>query len=287
MMDDGAPQQFHYRLPRRVGGWRPGAHAGSGLGAGLEFVSHMSVYDWPDPRRLDLRASLRCPGDDWLVRVSRQRTGVPVHAVVDVSSSMAFGLPRRKLDVAADFVEALGLSAFRVGDALGLLAFDGRERDDLFMPPMRTRGIGSVMAQRLRQCQSHRAGAHGLQAAVQQLAGRQALVFLVSDFHWPLQELEPALDSLAHAFVVPIVAWDRAEIEPPAGNGLAWLRDAESGSGRTLWMRPALRSRWREAAARRRAELDRCFAARGLRAFTMNGCFDAEAMSRHFLEACA
>ena len=45
-----APQEFHYRLPYRVGGWRPGAHPGTRLGAGQEFVSHMSLYARPDPR---------------------------------------------------------------------------------------------------------------------------------------------------------------------------------------------------------------------------------------------
>lgn len=280
-------QEFHYRLPRRVGGWRPGSHPGSGLGAGLEFAAHMSVYDWPDPRRLDLRASLRSPRGDWLVRVSRQRAGVAVHAVVDVSDSMRFGSPRSKLDIAAGFVEALGHSTFRVGDALGLLAFDGRERSDLFMPATRTRGIGLVMASMLRQCKNGTGGALGLEPAVQQLAGRQGLVFLVSDFHWPLDRLNSALDCLAHAFVVPMVVWDPAETEPPAQDGLAFLRDAESGSGRSLWIRPAVRSRWREAVAQRRAELGRCLSARGLLPFFVSGSFDGEAMSRYFFEACA
>jgi hypothetical protein len=52
-------EEFHYRLPQRVAGWRPGSHPGSSLGVGQEFVSHASLYDWPDPRRLDLRASVR------------------------------------------------------------------------------------------------------------------------------------------------------------------------------------------------------------------------------------
>src|SRR5512141_2004802 len=107
-----AVQEFHYRLPYRVGSQRPGSHPGSSLGAGQEFVSHMSLYDRPDPRRLDLRASLRSLGGDWLVRVNRQRAGVPVHVIADVSASMSFGSRRTKLDVAADFVEALGQSAF-------------------------------------------------------------------------------------------------------------------------------------------------------------------------------
>jgi hypothetical protein len=189
--------------------------------------------------------------------------------------------------VAADFLEALGHSAFRVGDALGMIAFDAVERRDVFVPPMRGRGAGSVMAAALRQCRGHGSGAGGLHDAVLHLAGRQGLVFLVSDFHWPLPRLATALHSLAHARVVPIVLWHPAETEPPARDGLALVSDLETGALRTLWMRPALRAQWRDAVARRRIELDRFFAARALRAFHVVGEFDAEAMSRYFLEATA
>src|SRR4029453_5688588 len=132
--------EFHYRIPRKLGAWRPGTHPATTLGAGQEFVSHASLYDRPDPRRLDLRASLRDVRGDWLVRVSRQRAAVAVQVVVDVSASMEFGTTRWKREVAADFVEAGGASAFRVGDALGMAAFDERERDELFVPPMLSRG---------------------------------------------------------------------------------------------------------------------------------------------------
>src|SRR5262245_33962527 len=129
-----SPQEFHYRLPRRLGAWRPGSHPATTLGAGQEFMAHASLFDRPDPRRLDLRASLRDVRGDWLVRVNRQRAAVAAIAMVDVSASMAFGEPKSKLLVAADFVEALGLSAFRVGDTVGLSAFDSTDRMDLFVP---------------------------------------------------------------------------------------------------------------------------------------------------------
>lgn len=280
-------QEFHYRLPHRIGGWRPGSHPGSSLGTGHAFVTHMSLYDRPDPRRLDLRASLRNLDGDWLVRVNRQRAGVAVHVIVDVSASMHFGAHKPKLQIAADFVEALGHSAFRVGDALGMLAFDAVERRDLFMPALLSRGMGSVMAALLRQCASPAGGSEGLQDAVSQVAGRQGLVFLVSDFHWPLTRLETALDVLAPAYVVPMVIWDPAETEPPSQNALASLRDAESGMGRTLWLRPKLRARWRDAVAYRRAELQDFLARRALRPFHVNGAFDGEALSQYFFEASA
>jgi uncharacterized protein (DUF58 family) len=247
----------------------------------------MRLFDRPDPRRLDLRASLRNIQQDWLVRVNRQQASIPVHAVVDVSASMRFGSLRRKIDVAAEFVEALGQSAFKVGDSFGMLAFDSAQRTDLFVPATVGRGMGDTMAGLLRNSAGGAGNARGLQAAILQLAGRRGLVFLVSDFHWPLADLGPALDSLVHAFVVPMIVWDAAEIEPPSHDGLAQMRDMESGQQRTLWIRPKMRERWREAAAARRAELEEMFVERGMRAFYMVGRFDSEAMSKYFFEVAA
>jgi uncharacterized protein (DUF58 family) len=260
------------------------------LGGAQEFVAHTRLYDRPDPRRLDLRASLRSIQQEWLVRVHRQRSSIPVHAVVDVSASMSFGSPRNKLDVAAEFVEALGQSTFRVGDSLGMLAFDSHERADLFVPPMVSRGVGETLAGLLRGCGRASAesdGAQGLHEAIQHLASRRGLVFLVSDFHWPLGGMRATLDSLVHSFVVPVVIWDPAELEPPTSNGLLQLRDLESSAQRALWMRPRVREKWRAAVQEHRRELSRIFAPHAIRPFHVVGHLDSEALSQYFFEVAA
>jgi uncharacterized protein (DUF58 family) len=277
--------EFHYRLPHRVSGWRPGSHPGSSLGGGQEFVTHMRLLDRSDPRRVDIRASLRDLRGDWLVRVNRQRSSIPVYAVVDVSASMRFGVQRPKLHVVADFVEALGTSTYRAGDLLGMYAFDRTERSELFVPPILSRGIGMIMAQALRACTGGAAGIEGLAAVLQHLAGRQGLVFLASDFHWPLERLGSLLDLLAHAYVVPMVVWSSAEVRPPGKDGVAFVEDAETGAHRTLWLRPRLREQWLDAIERRREELEHIFTARGMRPFYLGDEFNSEAMSRYFLEA--
>jgi hypothetical protein len=290
-----APDEFHYRFPDRVRGYRPGSHQALSTGAGQEFVSHARLYDRPDPRRLDLRASLRSLDGEWLVRVNRQRAGVSVHAVVDVSESMRFGA-RTKLQVAGEFLESLGVSAFRTGDAAGMLAFDGDERPDLFVPARVSRGAGSVMAEKLgeaaragatsrrRRADAPPDGGRGLERTITRLIGREGLVFIVSDFHWPPDCLSRVLELLAPAVVVPMVVWNRAEIEPPVASGFALLADAESGAQRSLWLRPVLRNRWREAVARRRSDLERIFSASSARPFYVSDTFDAEALSRYFIE---
>lgn len=279
------PQEFYYRFNQRVGGHRPGAHAGSGLGAGLEFATHMSLFDRPDPRRLDVRTSVRSLRDEWLVRVNRQQTGVAVHAIVDVSASMSFGSPKPKLHVAADFVEALGISAFRVGDLFGMFAFDADEREDLYSPARLSRGAGSWMAMRLRECEGRSGSIAGLEQVLARLAGRDGLIFIVSDFHWSLARLGMVLDLVAHAVVVPIVIWHPVETTPPVRNAIAPLADVESSEQRTVWLRSSVRERWRLGVAERRAEIERVFAQRGLRPFFIEGAFDADAMSRYFYES--
>jgi uncharacterized protein (DUF58 family) len=284
MMNDAI---FYYRIPGRAGGYRPGAHAGRTAGTGLEFKSHVRLLDCPDPRRLDLRASLRGGRDEWLVRLYRQRAAVPVYAVVDVSASMEIGTPRRKLDVAATFVEVMGNSAFKVGDPAGLCAFDSGPREDLYVPARHSRGAGQVMASRIAR--SGRASTYsqrcGLVPALQALAGRPGLVFLVSDFHWPLKEMATALDLLERSWVVPIVIWDSSEVSPPDTTGFVRLRDAESGQVRPLWLTSALRERWKARIAARRQELENLFASRRLRPIFITGAFSTDALSQYFIES--
>ena len=284
--------EFHYRLRRAATGHRPGAHAASTLGAGHRFAGHARLFDIPDPRRIDLRASLRDVGREWLVRTYQQRAAIPVYAVVDVSASMSFGARVPKLARVAEFVEAMGNSAFRAGDPAGLIGFDtvgigATGAAGIDVPARHSRGVGSLLGAQLRERGvpgSGRAVSVGLAEATRRLAGREALIFLVSDFHWPLELLGAALDVLNRALVVPMVAWDRAEIEPPAASGLLRVTDAETGRSRTLWVGKRLRARWLEQVARRRDALEACFLARDLRPFYLIDRFDPAALSRHFMD---
>ena len=158
------------------------------------------------------------------------------------------------------------------------------------MPARHSRAAGTAMGSRLREAPATmapkraRAPALALAETVQKLIGKRALVFLVSDFHWPLDQLGPAFDMLAEASVIPVVVWDRAEVKPPDENGLLRVRDAENGGRRSLWMTPALRARWLQGVVDHRAALDAAFSSRGMRPFYMQDAFAPEQLSRYFLE---
>ena len=254
-----APQEFHYRLRRGAAGHFPGAHRSPRGDSGMEFRAHVPLADAPDPRRLDLQASLRDPQGGWWVRVHAQRMAVPVVMVADLSASMAFQGRHSRRETLAIFTESLAWSAHRHGDAFSFIGADQGLPLAWQQPASRQRGAGLALGRRLRlhgfDGPGSR-GADGLLQAHRQLRRERSLVFLVSDFHWPEGLLPRVMASLAGHDVVPVVLWDRSEFELPLQNGLAWLQDSETGQQRLLWVRPALRQRWadRLAAARRALE---------------------------------
>ena len=275
--------EFHYRIAGTASGAFPGHHRSHSGDAGFEFRDHAPLHDAPDPRRLDLRLSLRDPFGNWIVRRFSQRKAVPVVLIADLSASIGFVGAQRKLDVLADFAQSLARSAWRTGDSFGFIGCDETWRADLALPQTRQRGAGLLLAQSLRVLEPQGRSARGLRDAHRHLPRRRSLVFLTSDFPLPLADLGEVLASLTAHDVVPVVLWQAAEFTLGATQGLAQALEPESGQRQWLWWRPALRERWAGALQARRAALLESFRAQGRAPLFIEGAFDAEAVTRHFL----
>ena len=274
--------EIRYRIGAPVLGHFPGHHRSVRGDSGFEFRGHASLLDAPDPRRLDLHASLRDPFGDWRVRVHSQRKAISVVMLADVSASMGFRGRHAKLEVLADFAESLAWSAWRSGDAFGFVGCDSVVRSELLQLPTRARSAGGTVAQRLRAWHPDGRSAQGLLAGLQLLPRQPALVFLVSDFHMPLLLLVEVLAGLARHNLVPVVLWDALEFDLGERRGLAQVIDPESGRQRLVWWRPALRAQWRAWHTQRREALLQLFRRHRLRPLFIEAGFDADAVTRHF-----
>lgn len=98
-MDTG---EIHYKVSWRATGSYPGHHSSRQKGSGLQFCIHVPLIDAPDPRRFDIRASLRDPFQQVRVRVYLQTSSIPVYVIADLSASMNFkGVNRIKIKTSA------------------------------------------------------------------------------------------------------------------------------------------------------------------------------------------
>lgn len=274
--------EFHYKIPWRSRGSHPGFHRSAHTGGGFEFREHAPLLRAQDPRRVDLRASLRDPFEQLSVRVYSQSNAIPVFAIVDATASMIFSGEHRKMDVVADFIAALTWSAWRTGDPVAVFTCTEQVKHDWSLPLTRAKAAGQSFAERLRTLRPEGAGIDGLLEAASLIGSRRALVFLVSDFHYTETDVSHVLNAFTRHELVPMVIWDQAEYESLPRFGLVRARDAETGHERTLLMRPGLREKIRQRFLHRRLWLERSCRMAGLRAMMIDGSFNAEQVTNYF-----
>ena len=291
MSDSGQhAEEFIYRVSWPARGMRPGMHTSRRAGMGQLFSGYASLLDYPDPRRLDVRASVRDPFGMLYTRVYRQRSAINVIMVADLSASMRFADKQRFL---SDCVAAVARSAHGGGDAFGFIGIgqgsmrgtsdDRNRRDAFYLPASFRRGGVDDLLRRLADPLPLGGTVDDKPALAERLPQRRALVFLVSDFHWPTGRLARILAHLARHDVVPVVVWDAREYADLPRRGLVHLVDPETGRRRTLWMRQALAEQWREAYAGRRAELTRRFTRSGRPPLFAGPHFVASTFTDYFL----
>lgn len=241
----GVPQvDVPYRLAWRSPGVRIGAHRGKVEGTGGLFRDFDQLMRSPDPRRVDLRMSLRDPFETLYVRRFEQKTSIAVYALVDLSASMGFEGHVDKMRIVADLIGAIAASARRIGDSFGLIGCDQHIIPELFLPATRSRGGEADMVAKLRAFEPSGRGAQGMIEAASYLAGRRKLVFVISDFYWPREQIEALFEALSQHDIVPIVLKDRREMQDLPRYGLVSLRDLETGRRKLIAMRPRLRAEW-------------------------------------------
>jgi len=274
-----------YRVGWKTAGIRPGAFRGMHSGPGERFRTSVPLHARADPRRLDIRSTLRDPlGGIW-VRDFEQQSALNVIVLADVSASMGYVGRHDKMAQLGSIAASLARSAWRNGDTFGFAAANGKPISKLTLPLRLNRGAADWLERRLAEFAPEGDSAAGLLQSALQLPRRRSLVFLLSDFHWPDGALETLLRRLAQHQVVPVVLWDPAEAQSIRRHGIAVLRDMESGARRFVWLRPGLVDALRGRRRERERELRRACAQSGCAPFFVRDRFDPIDLTRHFLEA--
>jgi uncharacterized protein (DUF58 family) len=302
------PELIHYYVKWRANGLRAGAHVGRIAGAGSRFRGHGPLLDNPDPRRIDVRATARDPYRRLLVKMYQQNVSLPVWVVADWSASMAFqGEPGtnegagsqvaiaarqasdrgdvNKVAVIADLCEQLAWSTWRMADRLGFIACNEGVVRELHVPARCSRLQGNDIRQRLAQASAPQGSAQGLVSAAAEIGRERALVFLVTDAHYPLNELQKVLQSLSGHDVVPVVLWNSAEYSDLPRWGFARFRDAETRQERLLWCRPRLQQTIHAAYEARRQAISEVCAQWGRLPFFISDRLQARALTHYFMES--
>lgn len=281
------PQEFYYHLGWRTRSAHPGAHPTRTSDGNADFQSYVPFMENPNPRRIDLRATMRTVPHQLMSRAYHERGAIAVYALIDLSASIRFNGNSHKLNLMADIVASAAWSAVRSGDAFGLVACDDAVRLDLFEPPSYRLNLANEIRNKLLADKSSvtKSSATALPLAAQQLRQKRSLVFLISDFHLPDALLTKTLTTLAPHDVVPVVLWDSAEYRNIPSWGWARVQDMESGGQRSMFLRPALAKQIQNAYLKRRQNINtHCLQAGTRVPFFIEDTYHADRLTHHLLE---
>lgn len=273
--------EIAYRLAWRSSSVRSGAHKSRIAGSGGVFRDHASLLEHPDPRRIDIRLTARDPFGRVFVRRFEQLSDVTVVAIIDISGSIGFrGLTNKQL-LMTDMVSVLAAAARRIGDPFGVLACGEVVFEPLSTMPTRARRGEGAMREAIASHTPVAKGLRGIREAAARLAGRRKVVFLISDFQLPRDDVEEIFELLAFHDVVPVLLSDSAEMEKLPEWGLMQLYDMETGANRLVVMRPSLKRKWQRRDSGRRAELREIASREGREIFEVRDEIDWESFSAY------
>jgi uncharacterized protein (DUF58 family) len=209
---------------------------------------------------------------------------VPVYAVVDLSASMGFQGAASKWAVLVEFLSILALSTSRTGDPFGLVGCGRTVLPQFLLPITRNSQAIREAVNRIRSHKPAAGGAEGLIEAAPLIGYQRSLVFIISDFHFPVDLTRRLLCAFARHDLVPIVLWDPAEFRDPPAFGVAHVCDSETGAGRYVVLRPSLRARLRAVFARRCNTLEEIFSEFGHKPYFLLDKIDCDHLNQFFSE---
>jgi hypothetical protein len=263
-------QTFDYKTTGLVSGLMLGSHKSRQRGTGADFYKKSLFLDEPDTSRLDLNASLTDPFESLHVKSYRQRSKIDVLLLIDGSSSMLYG---EKSALLHEVYESTKASVEAANDRFScyLLTEKLIKLDD----------IDALTAEftRLSPESNH---AEATQQVFPVLPGKPALIFLVSDFHWPETQLQSLMTVLSAHLVVPIVLWQSKEyLDFPLWRFVE-LTDLETGVSSLVFITRDQKQKIQQQYEDRRAYLTQQFRRFNQQPFWLIDHYDAKQMSRYF-----
>lgn len=275
-------KEFSYHINWRSRSRRPGRHRSNQRGMGMEFRGHTTLLAYPDPRRIDIRQTIRDPLEQVYVRIFNQKSATPVFVLCDMSGSMQYGSQQRKISVAADIAQSIAQSVTHNGDPVGFIGFDDEIREDWLCTLSARPHTMIEMVENLRTYMPEEVSSTALIDTVRMLPRERSLIFLVSDFHMPMKHLEDSLILMLRHHIIPVVLWDTSEYANLPEFGITNVTDPETGAKRTLFLRKDYRARIMQSFADRRKAIEDLFLRFDMQPFFVENHFDADLLTDYF-----
>ncbi len=178
-----------------VEGHSTGLHRSPRHGFSAEFAEYRSYVPGDDIRYLDWKVLAR--RDKCLIKKFREETNLQSQILLDLSRSMNYGSQGySKLEYARTLAATLSMFLYQQGEEVGLLLYDQDPID--YLPPRHRSGhLHSILSALSRPADGHGAALNSTIDTILSRSRMRGLVFVISDYLTPLEDLKAPLTNLA------------------------------------------------------------------------------------------
>lgn len=253
-------------------------------GRGYDFRGTVPYHEDPDPVRINLALTAieRKP----YVNVFSEERGVGIYLLGNLSPAMAFGSGEwTKIERLALLTALISFSALRNKDQFRFFGYTSEV--ELGFPQPWGRGYPLLLAKTILNFDWRNKSRGGLLKTARRIPPRKSLVIIISDLLGDLTGVPETLRLLSPPHdILPIVLWDKMEVEFPRGLGLVPMRDLETGRQSHVLLCKKTREALKRNIAARRSEIQKIFRRFGIKPFFFTEVTesDLEALIKVFLE---
>ncbi len=180
-----------------VEGYMVGQHKSPFKGSSVEFVEHRQYYPGDEIRHIDWRAYGKT--GKYYIKEFEEETNLRCYLLVDGSGSMAYGQSTlSKFDYARQLAAALGYLLISQRDAVGLMTFDTKVREQID-PAAREMNFQRITQSLTNWQPGEETSLASVFTELIPRLKRRSLVILISDFFDDLAPLTEALKQFQHA----------------------------------------------------------------------------------------
>lgn len=216
--------RFNLVITKRVTSSFIGQRKSMAAGRGVMFKDYRIYAPGDDIRTIDWKVFART--DDLYVKTHEEERNLILHIIMDFSASMNFGKKMTKFDYASMLGVGFAYLAMKDNEKFQFCTFS--DELSVFQP---RRGMGQLISM-VDHLNGLKTKGHSMlkDALVQykKVIGSRALVFLISDFLIPIEEIREALYSLGKQEAKVIQVLDPQERELSM-QGDFKLKDSETG----------------------------------------------------------
>lgn len=220
-------RQIEIKTKRLVNSVYAGGYRSVFKGRGIEFAGIREYYRGDEFRSIDWKVSART--GDWHVREHVEERELQVLVALDLSASMSFGsASKEKRETAVEFSAAMGLSAERNNDRVGICLFTDKVEKYVAPAKGKTHILRLIRDLLYYIPKSKKTNLKETLDFINNTLTRRSVVFLVTDgLNVPDMDRQLSIAAARHDLIMVIVKDNHEEMLPDVG--LVEIEDPETG----------------------------------------------------------